>query len=139
QVYPFRPHPEFFWLTDHARPGSVLAFDPQDAGNPAGGWREFAPPVSEAEVAWEGRDVRIDADPLPLLAGWLAERRGRPVINLGAALPGLPAAPERAAVLRDQLTHARRRKDAVELERMRRAAAATAAGFERAAETIAPG
>jgi len=30
QPYRFLPHPEYYYLTDRARQGSVLAFDPRD-------------------------------------------------------------------------------------------------------------
>src|SRR5439155_2591088 len=47
--------------------------------------------------------------------------------------------PIRTEELRDVLLHVRRPKDDVELERMRRAAAATVAGFEVARTLIRPG
>ncbi|TMQ60144.1 MAG: aminopeptidase P family protein [Candidatus Eisenbacteria bacterium] len=132
QTYPFASHAEFFWLTDVECPGGVIAFDPLS------GWTDFAPAVTESERVWEGkRDT--PGTPLPELAGWLAARRGRECVTLGVPLPGMPPAAPRAAELRAALDHARRPKDAVELERMRRAAAATAAGFAVAERLIRPG
>lgn len=48
QTYPFLPHQEYFYLADRRRPGSVLAYDPQD------GWVDFVPPISVDERLWEG-------------------------------------------------------------------------------------
>ncbi len=132
QVYPFMSHAEYFYLADRETPGGVLAFDPQS------GWTDFVPPVTEAERVWEGR-TEAPGTPLDELAGWLEARRGQPIISLGCALPGIQGDTARALELREILMHARRPKDAVELERMRRAAAATAAGFEAAQRMIQAG
>jgi Xaa-Pro aminopeptidase len=132
QTYPFIAHAEYFWLTDRETPGGVLAFDPQS------GWTDFTPAVSEAERVWEGR-TDTPGTPLDELGGWLAARRGRPMVLLGVPLPGIPGDTGRALELREALTHARRAKDAVELERLRHAARATAAGFAAAVEALRPG
>jgi len=131
QVYPFRAHSEYFWLTDRERPGGVLAFDPHD------GWTDFVRQVTDEERVWFG-GVPNEGVPLDELEGWLTQRRGRPVANLGAALD-VEGDDGLAARLREQLTHARRPKDSVELDRMRRACAASAAGFEAAVRFIRPG
>src|SRR5262245_6528825 len=135
QVYRFIPHAEYRYLADRATPGAIVAFDAAD------GWVDFLPPVTEDERVWEGREPFEwgQSRPLSELTGWLAARRGRPVVNLGAALPGVPSDPGRVAGVREKLMQARRTKDAVEMDRMRRAIAATAAGFARARETIKPG
>lgn len=132
QTYPFLAHPEYLWLTGHAHAGAVLAFDPR------GGWTDFIPPVSEAERVWEGHSDR-PGTPLPELAGWLAARRGRPIVCLGVPLAGIRFDAARAEALRMALLHARRPKDALEIAAMREAAAATAAGFQRAASMMRPG
>lgn len=132
QVYPFRAHSEYFYLADRECPGGVLAFDPQD------GWTDFVPEVTEAQRVWEGAQPTEGA-PLPELAGWLAARRGRPVVNLGCELPGLKSDPSRVAALRDVLMHARRPKDEVEIGRIRAAVEATVAGFAEIVERIRPG
>ena len=124
RTYPFRAHSEYFYLTDRERPGGVLAYDPDE------GWTDFVRPVSREELLWEGAPA--DGQPgvsLDELEGWLARRAGRPVANLGAQLPGVAPAPELTAELRRELNHVRRQKDPVELERMRAAERATAAGF----------
>src|SRR6185436_12531778 len=73
------------------------------------------------------------------LAGWLAARRGRPVVPLGATLTGVGGDGVRAATLREQLTHLRRPKDAGELALVRRACEATAQGFRALVQAIKPG
>lgn len=133
QCHRFAPHPEYYYLTDRTRPGSVLAFDPHD------GWCEFEPLVTEAETVWEGRDPAPHGRPLAELADWCERRTGCSIANLGCPLNDVTGDATLTARLREALTHARRPKDAVEVERMRRAAAATAAGFARLPEIIRPG
>jgi Xaa-Pro aminopeptidase len=132
QTYPFRSHSEYFYLTDRECAGGVLAFDPQE------GWTDFVPDVTEGERVWEGR-TPVEGASLTLLTAWLASRRGRPIVMLGCELPCVRADQKRTLELRESLTHARRPKDAVELERMRRAAAATVAGFRIAPNVIQAG
>lgn len=132
QTYPFLAHAEYVWLADREVPGAVVAFDPRS------GWTDFVPLVTEAERVWEGRE-QPDGVPLAELPAWLAARRGRPVVVLGSRLPGVPADGARTEALRTTLLHARRPKDAVEIERMRLAAAASAAGYEVAASSIREG
>lgn len=136
QTYPFFAHAEFVLVAGEGPPGAVVAFDPRDGA--AAGWNVFVPPVTEAERVWEGRQPSPGL-PLPELAGWLAARRGRPIVNLGAPLPGIVSDTALATVVREALRHARRAKDADEIALLRCAAAATAAGFATAARTIRPG
>jgi Xaa-Pro aminopeptidase len=125
-------HSEYVWLSGHESPDSVLAFDPRE------GWTDFVPPVTQAERVWEGR-TEAGGTPLHELAGWLAARRGRPVVMLGCAVPGLGGDEARAAALREQLLHARRPKDAHELALIRKACEATAAGFKALVAALRPG
>lgn len=131
QTFPFLAHTEYVWLADREVAGAVTAFDPKS------GWVDFVPVVTEAERVWEGKE-QTPGTPLAELPAWLAARRGRPVVNLGAPLPGAVGG-TRADELRTALSHARRPKDDVELARLRRAAAATAKGYEAAIATIREG
>lgn len=134
QCYRFLAHPEYVYLADREIAGAVLAFDPSE------GWTHFVPEVTERERVWEGRtDPEPGTEPLPSLAGWLAKRRGRGVVPLGAPLPGLRADAARVEEVRTRFTHARRPKDAGEVARIREAVRATAAGYRRAAEIVRPG
>jgi Xaa-Pro aminopeptidase len=130
RVYPFRSHSEYLYLTDRERPEGVLAFDPAD------GWADFVAPVSRDERLWEGAGDDSEGRSLQELEGWLAERSGRRVASLGARAS---TDAELEARARGALNAVRRRKDAVELERMRVAERATAAGFAAAAPLIEPG
>jgi Xaa-Pro aminopeptidase len=132
QTFPYMAHAEYVWLAGHEVPDAVLAFDPRE------GWTDFVPPVTQAERVWEGRED-TPGTPLPELAGWLAARRGRPVVGLGSPLAGLPGDGAHAARLREQLLHARRPKDVDELDRLRKACAATAQGFRALVQAIRPG
>lgn len=168
QVFPFVPHSEYRYLTDRAVPGGVVVFDPQDAGcergggggggsaggsgdasmrvgstrakwgGGGGGWVEFEAHPGEAERLWE-RPAEPRGLPLPELAGWLAARRGRPIVMLGSAVPGIVGDVGLSLAARDRLLAVRRAKDVVEMERMGEAVRATAAGFARAVSCIKPG
>jgi len=128
QCYPFRPHPHYHWLTGFDRPGSAIAFDPN------GGWTHFSPPVSQLEKVWDG-DVELpdEVKPIEGLEGWIAARSS--VARIGAT--ELADDVSRAADL--NLLHARRPKDAAEIDLVRDAVAATAAGHRIAAELVASG
>src|SRR5262245_11487268 len=131
-TYPFMAHTEYVWLAGHEIAGAVLAVDP------GSGWAECVPPVTQAERVWEGRQD-TPGTPLPELAGWLAARRGRPVVSLGVPIAGLEGDAARAATLREQLLHARRPKDVHEIALLRRACDATAAGFKALVQALKPG
>ena len=132
QTYPFRSHPEYFYLTDRECPGAVLAFDPKE------GWTDFVPDVTEKERIWEAR-TQADGTSIALLGAWLAQRRGRPLAMLGCELSGQRHDMARSVSLRERLSHARRPKDETELARIREAARATAAAYEKVREILRPG
>lgn len=132
QTYPFLSHAEYFWLTDHEAPGAVIAYDPK------AGWTDFVPETTEAERVWEGR-ADAPGTPYSRLEGWLAERTGRPVVSLGAALPNDGGEDARALELRAALMHARRAKDAAELARLRAACGASARAYAAIAPRIRAG
>jgi Xaa-Pro aminopeptidase len=128
RTYPFRAHSEYLYLTDRERPGGVLAYAPAD------GWVEFVAPVDAEELLWSGLEgdregVPEGTRPLGELEAWVGDRSVR---RLGAAANA-------DVVLRDALIHVRRPKDDAELERMRRAAEATRAGFAELVQLIAAG
>ena len=136
RAYRFHAHLEYLYLTDRERPGGVLAYDSAD------GWIDFVTPVTRNERLWEGAgdDDPVGTTPIDELAGWLEQRRGRPVALLGAPVEQAPEHDEGLSEqLRLQLNHVRRPKDELELERMRHAERATAAGFARLVELIEPG
>lgn len=130
RTYPFRAHSEYLYLADRERPGGALAYAPDE------GWVEFVAPVTAEELLWTGLEgdregVPDGTRPLDALEAWVG---GRPVRRLGAT-----ADVDVDVELRDALIHVRRPKDDVELERMRRAAEATRAGFEELVALIAVG
>ena len=134
RTYPFRAHSEYLYLTDRERPGGVLAFDPHD------GWVDFVVPVTRDERLWEGAgDEGSEGVPVAELGGWLERRKGRPAAALGAGVSGVAADAQLEADLRYALNAVRRRKDEVELERMRVAERATRAGFGHVVSLIEPG
>jgi len=136
QTYPFRAHSEYYYLTGIDSPGGVLAFDPRQ--RPSKSWVSFVPDVTEAEKMWEGRTERVGTS-VARLEAWLGRRRGRPIVNLGAQLRGVRSDESDIARAREQFSDVRRTKDASELPLLRRAAAATAAGFSTVRKQIRPG
>jgi len=133
RVYPSLAHSEYFYLTDRQRPGAILTYDPQE------GWSEFVPVIGADERLWSG-DVSDEAGtPVSELGPWLDKRRGRRVAQLGAPVASVASDGAVASELRTRMDRVRRRKDALELARMRRAADATRAGFTAVVPFIAPG
>jgi Xaa-Pro aminopeptidase len=132
QTYPFLSHSEYVYLADRECEGGVVAFDPKQ------GWTDYVPDVTEDERVWEGR-LDAEGTPLSKLDGWLEERRGRPIAMLGVPMPGVTRDAALTAEVKETLLQAQRPKDEAELERMRRAAAATAAGFAAVQPLIRPG
>jgi len=134
RTYPFKAHSEYLYLTDRERPGGVLAFDPET------GWSDFVVPVSRDETVWEGVDPdSVQGEPISALAGWLSQRQGRRVACLGSPVEGVAEDRSLREDVRRGLNAVRRPKDAVELDRMRRAQVATEAGFAAVLEALAPG
>jgi Xaa-Pro aminopeptidase len=133
-TYPFKAHTEYLYLTDRNLPGGVLAFDPYE------GWVDFVVPITEADRLWSGAPAEDPEGPTTeQLAGWLEQRAGRPIADLGAADPDLAADRELTERLRFALNAVRRPKDEVELERMRAAERATAPAFAAAMEMLRDG
>ncbi len=127
QCFPYKPHPEYFWLTGRHREGGVMAYDPRE------GWTLFETPLSEGEQVWGGSERPVGR-PLQELEEWLKERAGRTIRWLG--VPKEATADEEFRAI---LTHARRPKDALEIELMSEAIKATAVGHEAARSLIRPG
>lgn len=136
QTYPFRSHAEYLYLAGDECRGGIVAFDPCEPS--ASAWQTFVPPVTEGERVWEGRTATPGRS-IAEFASWLQARRGRPIVALGAPLPGVTADASLTAPAREALTHARRVKDAAELALLRRAVDATAAGYARLPSLIQPG
>ncbi|MDB6093946.1 MAG: Xaa-Pro dipeptidase, partial [Verrucomicrobia bacterium] len=77
--------------------------------------------------------------PIAMLEPWLSARRNRPIVRLGAPLRGVRADDARTPKARELFHHARRAKDATEVELLRRAASATAAGYKKIPALLRPG
>lgn len=123
-TYRYEAHSEYFYLTDRNRPGGVAAFDPDE------GWVEFLAPVTASERLWSGAPTgESNAPTIDALQGWLSTRRGRPLAWLGVPPAGVEVDEALAQELRFGLADVRRRKDQVELDRMRVAQRATRAAF----------
>jgi Xaa-Pro aminopeptidase len=135
RTYPFRAHTEYTYLTDRERPGGVLAFDP------SAGWFDFVVPTSREERLWGGVAAAPgdEGRPIAELEPWLEARGERPIACLGVPIRQVTSDAQLEARLRAALNEIRRQKDDVELERMRRAEAATRVGFAQVVPLIRPG
>ena len=120
-------HPTFFWLTGEDVKDSVIVFDPAE------GWIEFFREATALDYVWDGIRPVGRGRPMSEFAAWAA---GKTIVHTGA--PGRPLT-EAELEIETALIRSRRKKDAHELGIMRRACAATHAGFSRAKELIKPG
>ncbi|MEO6397715.1 MAG: aminopeptidase P family protein [Tepidiformaceae bacterium] len=158
QVHSFHPHPEFTYLAGVQTAGSVLAFDSTD------GWSLFAPVAGQEERVWVGPGERLEelarssgldaVRPLSELHTWLESHRAEPIALLGNrdlaqqpwayAIDGWSALElaldfELADRLSDEVSEARRAKDALEIDCMRTAVAASVRGHLAALRLARPG
>jgi len=134
---PYIAHQEYLYLTGHTEAhGGILAYDPQGGGE--GGWVSFVPEVTEMDRVWEGRE-QLPGDLLAKFPAWYSARRGRPIVRLGAAIPGIPFDDRRTNEVRELYKHARRPKEPAEIELLRRGAGATAAGYAAIQPLLKPG
>ncbi len=136
QQYPYRAHTEYYYLAGLECPGGVMAYDPKKG--PSKGWTSFVPDVTESERVWEARE-QMPGESVARLEPWLTARRGRTVVNLGAPLRGVRSDEARTTTVREKFSAARRPKDAAEVDLLRQAATATAAGYTAAREHLRPG
>ena len=133
QTYPFRAHSEYIYLTDRERPAAVLAFDPQE------GWADFVPRVTQDEKVWIGSSVADEGVDFSGFAAWMEKRKGRRVAVLGCPVAGIQSDAALEAEVREGLMQVRRPKDEIEMERMRKAAEATRAGYSAIQPLLKPG
>lgn len=133
-TYAFEAHSEYYYLTDRNRPGGVLAFDPRD------GWVDFVAPITARDRLWSGAPAEDPEGPTTdALKEWLADRGERRIAWLGSPPPDATGDTSLADELRFGLSAIRRRKDAVELERMHAAQRATEAAFAAVMPVIREG
>ncbi|HEX6849757.1 MAG TPA: aminopeptidase P N-terminal domain-containing protein [Candidatus Polarisedimenticolaceae bacterium] len=133
RTYPFLAHPEYYWLTGARRAGGVVVFEP------GAGWTHFVRPASAEERLWEGEPDVPEGEDLAKFEAWAKARAGRKIAALGVPPKEVAADPASTAAAQVALDAARRPKDDAEIALLRRAAAATAAGYARLPEWIRPG
>jgi Xaa-Pro aminopeptidase len=124
--YPFMVHPEHRYLADVEVADAVLALDAA-----SGDWVLFTPRPDVDDRIWHA-DVPALGRPLSELDAWLADRSGRPVVTIAD-----DADPDQHHSR--ILTDLRLLKDDEEISRLRRAADATAHGFEVLLAAARPG
>ena len=121
--HPFHPHPDFAYLTEVGSPDAVLAFDAAAAT-----WQVFSRRLSADELVWEPPPTAHGLS-LDELDGWLAARGADRSAVRRASDPTLAAA----------IADVRVRKDASELDDLRRAAACSLVGFDWVYANTRPG
>lgn len=132
-LLPFIAHQEYYYLTGHAEAnGGIAAYDPKT------GWASFVPEVTEMDRVWEGKE-QLPGDLLASFPAWLAARKDRKVVMLGAPVAGVTVAEARTAQVREAYKHARRPKEPAEIDLMKRCAAAAAAGYAKIQPLLRPG
>lgn len=133
RTYPFLAHPEYYWLTGARRAGGVIVFEP------GSGWIHFVRPASAEERLWEGEPDVPAGEDLAKFEEWAKARAGRKIAALGVPPKDVAADPTATATAQLALDAARRPKDDAEIAILRRAAAATAAGYAKLPGLIRPG
>ncbi|WP_419945303.1 aminopeptidase P N-terminal domain-containing protein [Candidatus Poriferisodalis sp.] len=146
QHFAFLPHPDVPYLTAAGSPGTTLAYDAA-----ADEWELFGPRFAPERLVWEQPPTPVGR-PLDELENWLAQRSDRELIEMGADAvmpetasgdspdqPGGVSRQERVLRLSAAVALERMIKDKAELDDIRRAAAASAAGFEWVYANAAPG
>ena len=133
QVYPFIPHPQYYWLTGSRRWGGVLAFDPDD------GWTHFVRLVTDAERLWEGGGENVVGEDVERLTTWLSARKDQKMVSLGISVEGIDSVSDLAQEMGLRLDGMRRHLDGAELVLLGKAVLATDAGHRKAREIIQPG
>lgn len=142
-LLPFIAHQEYYYLTGHAdATGGIMAYDPKTGlgrhSHGDGGWTSFVPEITEMDRVWEGKE-QLPGELLGRFPAWLAARKGRKVIMLGAPVAGVAFDEARTAQVREAYKHARRPKEPAEIDLMKRCAAAAAAGYARIQPLLKPG
>ena len=158
QFHDFHAHPDHYYLSGASEPAGVLTFDARE------GWTYYLPIASFDDRVWIGEGPGIEAArkdtaledvrPLAELPAWLESHRGESLAVLGnhdvvhrpeaygiESWSSLEVSfdDEVSAALAEKIAEARRSKDASELQKMRAAAAATAAGHRLAMQLARPG
>ncbi len=158
QPYEFRGHDDHAYLAGAREPGQVLVHDPEE------GWMLFAHVASQEDRVWHGATPEPEAQaealgveraqPTDELGAWLADRAGRPAALLGSRdvlerpigyglhpgdLEALAFDADLSERVEARVHQTRRRKDEVELDFLRAAAACSAAGHQAGMERARAG
>ena len=134
QVYPFLPHPNYFWLTGFRRPGGISIFTKQD------GWIDFVQQVTREEKVWESGGISYPGKDLQGFEAWISRKSFAQRFILGQHPSSLDLAPEndRLGVLEAFLS-IRRVKDLEEVALIEKLAGIANTGYRKIRETLRPG
>lgn len=134
QVFPYKPHPDYYWLTGNLRSGGVMCFSRQD------GFIEFQRPISAEEILWEGaREPSLTGRGLSELPDYLKSFKSENQIHLGFREVDKSQKADFLGELRTSLHRCRRRKDDEELGLIRKASECARKGYERIQSLVVEG
>ncbi len=128
QNYYFLPHPDYFWISGSRRPYGVSAYSKTD------GWIDFVLPVTREERIWEGGATVIPGKDLAEFSSWLEKRNAKRVFNLTQESDEVEW-----LQMKETFSRERRRKDAEEVELVRRLAGIANAGYQKLKTSVRPG
>lgn len=128
QNYYFLPHPDYFWISGSRRPYGVSAYSKTD------GWIDFVLPVTREERIWEGGATVIPGKDLAAFSSWLEKRNTKRVFNLTQESDEVEW-----LQIKETFSRERRRKDAEEVELVRRLAGIANAGYQKLKTSVRPG
>lgn len=132
QVFQFKAHPDYYWLTGHQRSGGVVCFSKQD------GFVEFQRSLSLEEKLWEGgREEAPTGKALSELESYVSQFKSEKQIHLGIKEFEASSRDDFRCDLRAALHQCRRKKDSEELALIRSAAAQAKVGYDHIMKVLA--
>ncbi len=140
QTYEFLPHPDYYWITGSRRSHGVTAYSKKN------GWEDFVKLISENEILWEGgHPNQVQGRSVSEFSDWIKKINPEKVFLLGKPSPeqflldkNLNFIKERDPI-QEKWNQVRRKKDAEEIELIKKAAVMANEGYKVLQKIIRPG
>lgn len=134
QIYPFLPHPSYYWLTARRREDEVILY------NKNIGWIEFQKAFTNEQTIWEGeKNDLLVSEPgrnIHQLNDYLKAQKFAATYNLGQTTDTISG---KAFELRTVLDQTRRKKDEAEIKLIKRIAEIAEPGYKVIKRILQPG
>lgn len=134
RMYPFLPHPAYFWLTARRREDEVILY------NTNTGWLEFQKPFTAEQAVWEGEknDLLVvqPGNNISQLGAYIRQQKFSAIYKLGQSGESVSG---KAFELRTILDQIRRRKDEAEITLIKQIAEIAAYGYQEIGRMLQPG